>query len=143
MKLDRTDLEGLLPHRPPMLILQEVSALEPGVSGAGSVWVGADDPWLEGHFPGNPILPGVMIVEALAQLSAAIYITAKSEEGEGTMYLLGIDGMRFRRPVVPGDRLDLYADALGVRHGIWRYQCRAEVGGVKVADGILMAVVKG
>ncbi len=142
MKLDATDLEGLLPHRPPMLILQEVLALEPGVSGTGAIVVKDDDPWLQGHFPGNPILPGVMIVEALAQLSAVIYITARGEEREGTMYLLGIDGMRFRRPVVPGDRLVLFAEALGTRHGIWRYQCRAEVEGVKVADGVLMAMVK-
>ena len=106
MHLDREQIEALIPHRPPFLLLDEVVELEPGVRCHARRTLRDDEFWFAGHFPGNPIMPGVLIVEALAQ--AGVVTALAQEEAKGKLVLFaGIDKVRFKRVVQPGDTLDL------------------------------------
>lgn len=96
----------LLPHRPPFLLLDELTALEPGTSAAGVWRLSGDEPFFSGHFPGSPTLPGVLMVEALAQVGACAVLADDRFAGKLPLFG-GIDSARFRRQVVPGDQLDL------------------------------------
>lgn len=140
-RLDRRALEALLPHRDPMFMLDEVVALEPGVRAHARKAVRADEPWAAGHFPGNPVFPGVLLTEAFAQAAGVVALTAHPEHAGKAVYLVGLDKVRFRRPVRPGDVLDVQVEALGVRRGIWRFQARATVDGARTAEAEVMATV--
>jgi 3-hydroxyacyl-[acyl-carrier-protein] dehydratase len=139
--LDSAEIRKLLPHREPMLLLERVWGLEPGCRAWGERLISADELFLRGHFPGRPILPGVVIAEAMAQLAGVVAISAHTELAGRDVLLLGMDHLRFRRPVVPGDRLDLYCERKAVRLGIWRFAVLAEVGGDRVADGEILATM--
>lgn len=141
IRLDRRALEALLPHRDPMFMLDEVTALEPGVRAMARKAVRADEPWAAGHFPGNPIFPGVLLTECFAQAAGVVALTAHPEHAGKAVYLVGLDRVRFRRPVRPGETLDLQIETLGVRRGIWRFEARATVAGARAAEAIVMATV--
>lgn len=106
--LDRDEIKKIIPHREPMLLLDGVDSLEPGAKATGFLNVTEDMFWCVGHFPGNPVMPGVLIVEAMAQLGAVIMLS-KPEFAGRIAYFGGIKNARFRRKVVPGDRLDFEA----------------------------------
>jgi 3-hydroxyacyl-[acyl-carrier-protein] dehydratase len=99
-------IEGLIPHRPPFLLVSEIVELEPAVSARGRWHLKGDEEFFNGHFPGNPVLPGVLMVESLAQLAAAVVLADGRYEGRLPLFG-GIDRARFRRQVVPGETLDL------------------------------------
>jgi len=139
MVLDREMILTMLPHRPPFLLVDEVTELEPGVSATGRLFVDPDAFWTAGHFPGEPIMPGVLISEALAQVAGLIFVSANQEKKGHSLYLVGMDKMRFRRPVRPGDTLDLAVSVFEQRRSIWRFKATARVDGQRVADGQLMA----
>ena len=107
--LDVEAIQRLLPHRPPFLLVDRVVVLEPGKRLVAWKSVTMNEPFFAGHFPGQPVMPGVLILEALAQAGALLAMRSLPAEQAGTKvtYLMGIDGARFRRPVVPGDRLEL------------------------------------
>lgn len=111
--MDRTWIESLLPHRDPMLLVDRVIEIEPGVQAVAVHEVRADAFWCRGHFPGEPIMPGVLIAEALAQTAALVHLAASTEDRGQPVYLVGMDKMRFRRPVRPGDTLTLHARKVG------------------------------
>jgi 3-hydroxyacyl-[acyl-carrier-protein] dehydratase len=126
--LDRDGIRAIIPHREPFLLVDEVTELEPGVSAAGRYLVKPDDWYLAGHFPGNPIMPGVLQVEALAQLGAVCGLAHPDFAGKLALFA-GIDDVRFKRIVRPGDTLDLECHITRLRGPIGKADATARVGG--------------
>jgi 3-hydroxyacyl-[acyl-carrier-protein] dehydratase len=143
MKLDIIKILQLMPHRYPILLVDRVLELEPGVRIAAIKNVSANEPFFQGHFPGHPVMPGVLMIEALAQAAAVLtYITMKTSYPEGTLFLFaGIDGARFKRPVGPGDQLRLDATMDRVKRGVGKFTCRASVDGEIACEAELMCAL--
>jgi 3-hydroxyacyl-[acyl-carrier-protein] dehydratase len=129
-----------LPHRYPFLLVDRVIECEPGKRLRAIKNVSYNEPFFQGHFPNQPIMPGVLIMEAMAQATGLLASeTAPDELGKGmTYYLVGLDKVRFKRPVVPGDQLMLEANYLRNKRNIWAFSCRAEVSGDFVASAEIM-----
>lgn len=140
-QLDTQAILAMLPHRHPFLMIERVSELVPGSYARGHKCVSFNEPWFQGHFPGYPILPGVLILEALAQLGGVLAHQSHTGEApvEGVMYFLGIDKARFRKPVRPGDRLDLHVSVLQTRGTVFRFRGEASVDGERCAEAELLA----
>ena len=126
--LDRDGIRAIIPHREPFLLLDEVTELEPGVRASGRYLVNPGDWYLAGHFPGNPIMPGVLQVEALAQLGAVCGLAHPDFAGKLALFA-GIDDVRFKRIVRPGDVLDLECAITRLRGPIGKADCSAHVAG--------------
>jgi 3-hydroxyacyl-[acyl-carrier-protein] dehydratase len=143
MKLDIKQILQLMPHRYPILLVDRVLELEPGVRIAAIKNVSVNEPHFQGHFPGHPVMPGVLIIEALAQAAAVLtYVTMKTSYPEGTLFLFaGIDGARFKRPVEPGDQLLLEATMDRVKRGVGKFTCRALVDGELACEAELMCAL--
>ena len=140
MKLDRYQIQELLPQRPPFLLVDEVEELEPGVRCVAVRTLRDDDFWFAGHFPGNPMMPGVLIVEALAQ--TATIAAASAGEAEGKIGLFaGIDKVRFKRVVKPGDTMRLEAEIVAVHGPVGRAKVKATVDGQLACRGELMFAI--
>ncbi len=140
MKLDRDQVMALLPHRPPFLLVDEALDLEPGVRCLASRVLRDDDFWFAGHFPGNPVMPGVLIVEALAQTATLAAASAGGAEGKIGLFA-GIDKIRFKRVVRPGDVLSLEAEIVAVHGPVGRAKVVAKVGGELACRGELMFAI--
>lgn len=137
------DIVKILPHRYPFLLLDRVVEVEEGKRVVGYKNVSANEPFFNGHFPGLPVMPGVLQIEALAQTSAILAISDANYDPERQVaYLMSIDGVKFRRPVVPGDRLDLEATLLQSRRGILKVQGRASVDGARACEATITAAVR-
>lgn len=138
--IDIKEIQRLLPHRYPFLLVDRVVGFEQGVWAEGYKNVSINEPFFNGHFPMEPILPGVLIVEAMAQLSGILgFLTEKRHAEEGYMYLLcGTDNARFKRQVVPGDRLDLRTELKTYKRNILKFSCHASVAGNPVATADLL-----
>lgn len=124
-----------LQQRPPFLFLDRIVSCEPGKSIVATKNLSINEPYFAGHFPQHPVMPGVLILEAMAQ--AAVVLTWESlapDERNFISYLVGIDKTRIRRPVVPGDRLDIRVDLVVRRRNLWRFETKAEVAGELVAE---------
>jgi 3-hydroxyacyl-[acyl-carrier-protein] dehydratase len=142
--LDQHGIRRLLPHRYPMLLVDRVDACEPGKYIRGVKNVTANEPFFQGHFPAYPVMPGVLVVEAMAQLCGLLTFLSKLARTDGTQLVLfaGIDEARFKRQVVPGDVLELSADLERAVRSIGRFRCRALVGGQLVCEALLLAAVR-
>lgn len=129
--MDYQHITDLLPHRYPFLLVDRVTDLETMKRITGYKNVSSNEPYFMGHFPGHPIMPGVLILEAMAQISGLLgFESMEREKVENTVYYFaGVDSARFKLPVKPGDRLDLEARYLNDRRGIWRFECEAKVEG--------------
>lgn len=129
--MDYQKITDLLPHRYPFLLVDRVVELESKQRIVGYKNVSSNEPFFQGHFPNHPIMPGVLILEALAQLSGLLGLEAMGEEqAQNTVYYFaGVDTARFKKPVVPGDRLDMEARYVSDKRGIWRFECEAKVDG--------------
>jgi 3-hydroxyacyl-[acyl-carrier-protein] dehydratase len=138
--MDISEILGVLPHRFPFLLLDRVLELEPGKSARGLKNVSINEPFFNGHFPGHPIMPGVLIVEAMAQLGGVLAFKSAQVTNK-VMYFMGIDNARFRRPVVPGDALELSISVKKSRGAIWTFAGEARVSGTLVAEAELMATI--
>tara|TARA_B100001079_G_scaffold11906_1_gene9604 strand:- start:977 stop:1417 length:441 start_codon:yes stop_codon:yes gene_type:complete len=144
MEMNIQDVKNYLPHRYPFLLIDKVLNIEVGKSIVAIKNVTFNEPQFTGHFPAQPIMPGVMIVEALAQATGILAF--KSEVGrpiDGQIYMLvGIDKVRFKRMVEPGDQLLLEVEILTVKRGIWKFSCKATVEGETVTTAELMCTQK-
>jgi len=136
------ELMELLPHRYPFLLVDRIVDIEADESAVGIKNVTVNEPHFQGHFPGHPVMPGVLIVEAMAQTAGAICIRHVALEEPPLVYFMTIDNAKFRRPVVPGDRLELHVRKLKRRGTLWRFACEAIVDGSKVAEAEISAVLK-
>ena len=144
MKLDINDVLKLMPHRYPFLLVDRVLELEPGVRISAIKNVTANEPFFQGHFPEHPVMPGVLMIEALAQAAAVLtYVTLKTSYPEGTLfYFAGIDGARFKRPVGPGDQLRLEVTMDRVKRGVGKFTGRALVDGEVVCETEMMCALR-
>ena len=138
--LGRAEIEAILPHREPFLLLDEVVTLEPGSRVVARKRVREDEWYLAGHFPGNPIMPGVLMVEALAQAGAVAVLSEEANRGKLVLFA-GIDDVRFKRIVRPGDVLELECDLERMRGPIGKGKARATVGGELAVRGTLTFAV--
>jgi 3-hydroxyacyl-[acyl-carrier-protein] dehydratase len=136
-RLDRAAIEAILPHREPFLLLDEVTEIEPGVRVVARKRVREDEWYLAGHFPGNPIMPGVLMVEAMAQCGAVAVLSEESNRGKLALFA-GIDDVRFKRLVRPGDALELVCELERVRGPVGRGKARASVAGELAVRGTLL-----
>jgi len=139
--LNAQEIMKLLPHRYPFLMIDRVIEVEPGVRAVGIKCVSMGEPVFQGHFPQAPILPGVLLAEAFAQLAGIVALTAHPDQAGKAVFLTGLDKMRFRRPVTPGDQIMISCEKTQERQGIWKFTAHAEVDGVRVANGIVTATV--
>ena len=129
----------ILPHRYPFLLVDRLEETEKGKKVVGYKNVTVNEPFFQGHFPGHPIMPGVLIVEAMAQVGGA-YVSVVDEIGaDRVTYFVGIDKARFRKPVLPGDVLRMELELLSKRRGIYQFNGRAYVGDTLVAEAELKA----
>ena len=136
--LDSEAIQEILSHRYPFLLVDRIEEMEPGKRAVGIKNVTANEPFFSGHFPGRPVMPGVLIVEALAQ-TAGILV---GEEGADKIPMfMGIDKARFRRPVVPGDQLRLEVEVLQMRRNVCRVSGKAYVGEEIAAEATIMATL--
>lgn len=140
--LDIQKLLTLLPHRYPFLLVDRIVEVDGDNSAIGIKNVTANEPHFMGHFPEMPIMPGVLIIEAMAQTAGAICVNAmEGVTRPPKVYFMTIDAAKFRKPVVPGDRLEIHVQKLKQRGGIFRFGCHASVDGAKVAEAEVSAMV--
>ncbi|WGL16593.1 3-hydroxyacyl-ACP dehydratase FabZ [Microbulbifer bruguierae] len=142
--MDVQEIRQYLPHRYPFLLVDRVVELEKGKSITGYKNISINEEVFNGHFPEMPIFPGVMIVEALAQVSGILgFKTLDQKPADGYLYLFaGIDNVRFKRQVVPGDRLQLESQVISERRGIWKFAGKASVDGELAASADILCAVK-
>lgn len=139
---DIRSIMKMLPHRYPFLMVDRVVAFESGVGITAYKNVTVNEGFFQGHFPDQPIMPGVLIMEALAQAGGIFVVKTMAIDAADKLFLFtGIDAAKFRRPVVPGDRLDLTASLVRRKLNIWKMQGRATVDGDLVAEGIITAAI--
>jgi 3-hydroxyacyl-[acyl-carrier-protein] dehydratase len=141
LPLDRAAIEAILPHREPFLLIDEVLELEPGERVVARKQVRDDEWYLRGHFPGRPVMPGVLIVEAMAQTGAVAVLSEEENRGRLALFA-GIDDTRFKRIVKPGDALELECTLEQVRGPIGKGKARATVDGELAARGTLTFAVE-
>lgn len=141
--MDIEAIQALLPHRPPFLLVDRVVALEPGQRLVAWKSVTMNEPFFVGHFPGHPVMPGVLVLEALAQAAALLALKSlpPDQVSHKLTYLMAIDGARFRKPVVPGDRLELEVVITKQKNTVWKEQGTARVDGQVVAEAEFMAML--
>lgn len=137
--IDIKEIQNILPHRYPFLLVDRIIELEPGKKAVGIKNVTVNEPFFVGHFPGNPIMPGVLIIEAMAQV-AGIMAFKSGVEGD-TVYFMSIEKAKFRKPVIPGDQLRLEITTLQVRGNVWRFSGTTIVDGKTSAEAEFTAMV--
>jgi 3-hydroxyacyl-[acyl-carrier-protein] dehydratase len=146
MPLTAVDIRRILqmiPHRYPMLMVDRIVELNLDKSAVGIKNVSINEPFFQGHFPSEPVMPGVLIVEAMAQTAAVLVVATFGPESEGKLvYFMSIDGVRFRRPVMPGDRLELHVEKAQSRGNVWKFDGKAMVEGKVAAEATFAAMIR-
>lgn len=143
--VDQIDIERimeLIPHRYPFLLIDRMVDIVPGESATGIKNVTVNEPCFQGHFPGHPIMPGVLIVESMAQTSAALVMQTLGKDAEGrVVYFMSVEGARFRKPVTPGDVMRINVKKQARRGNVWKFQGEATVEGNVVAEATYTAMI--
>lgn len=141
--IDIHGIQRMIPHRYPFLMIDRVVNLVTNVRATGIKSVTINEPFFQGHFPSDPIMPGVLIIEAMAQTAAVLVVATLGPEREGSLvYFMTVDSARFRKPVVPGDRLLVHVEKERQRGAVWKFSAKAEVDGVIVADATYAAMIR-
>lgn len=144
---ESVDIQGLLellPHRYPFLLVDRIVEIDGDDSGIGIKNVTFNEPQFQGHFPGRPVFPGVMLIEAMAQTAGAMCVLKSRKDGAGkpsVVYFMTIDKVKFRKPVVPGDTVEFHMTKLKQRANMWWYRGEAKVGGKVVAEAEVSAML--
>jgi len=144
-EITEIDVEGLMrliPHRYPFLLIDRLTNIVPGESATGIKNVTINEPFFQGHFPGHPVMPGVLIIESMAQTAGALVMHTIGLGSEGrVVYFMSIDSARFRKPVVPGDTMVINAVKQRSRGNIWKFSAKALVGEALVAESVFSAMI--
>lgn len=140
--MDINEILQYLPHRYPFLLVDRVLELEEGKRILALKNVTMNEPFFPGHFPHHPVMPGVLIVEAMAQTAAVLVMSSLGEDESRLVYFMSIDGVRFRRPVVPGDRLELHVEKIQSRANVWKFAGKGIVEGKVAAEATFAAMIR-
>ncbi len=141
--IDHKGIMRMIPHRYPFLMVDRVIEITSGESAVGLKNVSMNEAQFQGHFPSDPVMPGVLIVEALAQTAAVLVVHSLGSQAEGKLvYFMSIDSARFRRPVVPGDQLRLEVEKDRSRGPVWKFSGKALVDGLVVAEATFAAMIR-
>ena len=140
MKIKKEDIKKYLPHREPFLFIDEVLDIKENTQIHATKYISSEEYFLQGHFPNNPIFPGVIIIEALGQASGILgFVSMNKTPEQGSIYVLaGVDKVRFRKRVRPGDNIDLYSKVISEKRGIWKFECRAELDGELICTATIL-----
>lgn len=140
--LDLERIMEMIPHRYPFLLIDRIVEMELGKSATGLKNVTFNEPHFVGHFPGNPVMPGVLIIESMAQTAGVLVVATLGAKAEGKLvYFMSIDGARFRKPVVPGDKLLVAVKRVHHRRNVWKFACQAKVDETLVAEATITAMI--
>lgn len=140
--LDVIEIMALIPHRYPMLLVDRADIIEREKKAIGYKGVTINEPFFQGHFPQKPIMPGVLIIEAMAQTAAIVTVEALSgDESDQLVYFMSIDGAKFRKPVLPGDMLEFHVELERARGPVRRFACKAIVDGQVAAEATVQAMI--
>jgi len=142
--LESIDIQGLfklLPHRYPFLMVDRIIKVDGDNSAVGIKNVTANEPHFMGHFPGRPIMPGVLLIEGMAQTAGAICIAARGRDKPEIVYFMSIESAKFRKPVLPGDTVEYHVRKIRNRTNIWKFSAEAMVGDTKVAEATISALI--
>ncbi|MGC2854297.1 3-hydroxyacyl-ACP dehydratase FabZ [Novispirillum sp. DQ9] len=132
----------MIPHRYPMLLVDKVIKVITNESAIGVKNVSMNENFFQGHFPQRPVMPGVLIIEAMAQTAAVLVVHTLGKESEGKLvYFMSVDSARFRKPVVPGDRLELHVTKEQSRRNVWKFRAEGRVDGTLVAEATYAAMI--
>ncbi len=142
--MDIHEILQRLPHRYPFLLIDRVLASEPGKSIVALKNVTINEPFFPGHYPHHPVMPGVLVIEAMAQAAALLSFSSGAGQADDSKvyYFVGIDGARFKRPVVPGDQLIIKVEVLANKRGLWKFGAKAEVDGLLAAEAEIMCTMR-
>lgn len=140
--LDVNRIKELIPHRYPFLMIDKLIDVVPNVRATGIKNVTINEPYFQGHFPNRPIMPGVLIIEAMAQTAGTLVMETLGAEGEDSLvYFLTIDSARFRKPVTPGDQLHVRVEKIRNRGDVWKFKGEATVEGTLMAEAVFSAMI--
>jgi len=141
--MDVKGIMRLIPHRPPFLMIDRIEGMRTDAEATGIKMVSIGEPYFQGHFASDPVMPGVLIIEAMAQTAAVLVVHTLGPAFEGKLvYFMSVDGCRFRKPVVPGDELKLHVTKDRSRGMIWKFNGVGMVGGQKVAEATFAAMIR-
>lgn len=141
-EVDVNRIMRLIPHRYPMLMIDKVIDVVKDISAVGIKNVSINEHFFAGHFPSRPVMPGVLIIEAMAQTAAVLVVETLGEESAGKLvYFMSIDSARFRKPVVPGDQIHIHVTKERSRGAVWRFKGEAKVSGALVAEATYAAMI--
>ena len=135
------EIMQMIPHRYPFLLVDRVVDVIPDLRAVGIKNVSINEPFFQGHFPGHPIMPGVLIVEAMAQTSAVLVIETRGKRADSTVYFMTIDHARFRKPITPGDTVKIHVEKQRRRGNVWKFFGEARVGGSLMAEATYSAII--
>ena len=141
--LDINEIQKILPHRYPFLLVDRILEVEPNKRVVGIKNVSANEPFFEGHFPGHPVMPGVLIIEAMAQVGGIALLKAADGTNGKIMYLAGVDNARFRRPAVPGDQIRFEVEILSNRGKAAKFTGKAYIDGKVAVEADIMCMMMG
>ncbi|MDD9879100.1 MAG: 3-hydroxyacyl-ACP dehydratase FabZ [Magnetovibrio sp.] len=135
------EIMEMIPHRYPFLLVDRVQGIVPDERAVGIKNVTVNEPFFQGHFPGHPIMPGVLVIEAMAQTSAILVIETTGKRAGSVVYFMTVDQARFRKPITPGDQLELHVEKQRSRGNVWKFRGEARVGDKLMAEATYSAMI--